>query len=350
MLITISVLVVACLLFLFSLIMALSATASSLSSWVGRIKIGQWDNREKWRDAVASKARKWLNHTPVVPANDKIFHRKSVNVQFWQIGGLLLGLDDKDAERFVSTHPDIYEKGASPVETSFLAYTLKCHHQLGLDQEQKLKSSLCNLVTRGTLQYRDTACDLRYVDTIGLACPFMCSAGMEDAADRQIAEFDRTLYDGVFPPHAFDPVRNLPMGVYDWSRGMGWYILGLISSENNKERVTRLASRMLDFQRSDGSFGCFLFNPSSRKESSGTALAGLLLTTAYEWGDDVRFLQAARKAESALMSMTRRNGAIDYAQGDTKDIGMYSGRFDTMPFVQGIALVLSKKIDALSTK
>ena len=37
------------------------------------------------------------------------------------------------------------------------------------------------------------------------------------------------------------------------------------------------------------------------------------------------------------MKNTRRNGEIDFSQGDTKGIGIYSLTYDIMPFTQGIA-------------
>ena len=182
------------------------------------------------------------------------------------------------------------------------------------------------------------------MDTIGLLCPFLYSCGLDDLADRQIAQYDQALYDGVFPFHAFDTGRNLPMGVCDWGRGTGWYILGLLESDSNRERILRLAERMRELQRADGSFGCFLFNPSSPGESSGTALAGLLFYKAYDLSRDASFLESAERCARALMKMTRRDGALDYAQGDTLGIALYSTRFDILPFAQGMTLSLLKKL------
>lgn len=45
------------------------------------------------------------------------------------------------------------------------------------------------------------------------------------------------------------------------------------------------------------------------------------------------------------MKATRRDGTIDFAQGDTKGIGSYSQIFDRMPFAQGMGLYLSKTLD-----
>ena len=38
------------------------------------------------------------------------------------------------------------------------------------------------------------------------------------------------------------------------------------------------------------------------------------------------------------MECTRMTGAIDWCQGDTKGIGVFSQMYDTMPFAQGMAL------------
>ena len=53
------------------------------------------------------------------------------------------------------------------------------------------------------------------------------------------------------------------------------------------------------------------------------------------------FLQHS-DAES-IDERTRRNGVIDYCQGDTYGIGYYSKLFSVMPFAQGLALKLSKE-------
>ena len=134
------------------------------------------------------------------------------------------------------------------------------------------------------------------------------------------------------------------MGVCDWGRGTGWYILGLLASDHQRDRILRLAGRMLDLQRPDGSFGSFLFNPSSPKESSATVLAGHLFVRAYEMTEDTVFLEAAQRCLRALMTMTRRDGAVDYAQGDTLAISLYSSCLDILPFVQGMTLSLLKKL------
>lgn len=315
----------------------------NLNTWQARIHIGCWDDRAEWREALTAKARKWLRHMPIVPV---LGRNGRETVKQWQIAGLLLGLEEADTHLFLSRHPDLLDGDGEFIEKAFLAYALKTKGLLPEKAGKRLVSTIEELVGKnGTIPYRKDSPDVRYVDTIGLMCPFLYSMGRDLLADRQLAEYDCALYEGIFPFHAFNIEEKLPMGVCDWSRGTGWYILGLLESQSNQDRILSLAQRMLDLQRADGSFGCFLFNPSSPHESSGTALAGLLFSKAYELSLDASFLEAADNCAGALMTMTRRDGALDFAQGDTVGIALYSTRFDILPFAQGITLLLLKQLD-----
>ena len=196
--------------------------------------------------------------------------------------------------------------------------------------------------------YRKTLPHIRFVDTIGLVCPFLHQCDFSDLAIRQIEEYDHCLWEEVFPPHAYDLASHKPLGVFDWARGWGWYVLGLIETADlpgNKKRILNLSNHLLPFQKADGGFSCLVFNPNERFESSGSALFGLLFVHAYRVSGDERYLNAAIKIEKALMKATRRDGTIDFAQGDTKGIGSYSQIFDRMPFAQGMGLYLSKTLD-----
>jgi len=69
--------------------------------------------------------------------------------------------------------------------------------------------------------------------------------------------------------------------------------------------------------------------PASPASSISPAGSGSLATSASA---------GAERALAYLMRVTRRSGEIDFSQGDTKDIGVYSARFDILPFTQGFAL------------
>ncbi len=326
----------------------------AISLWISRIGIGRWEDRNEWKESVMNRTRKWLRHTPVAPSTDnRRFilldilrgEYRSVSVQSWQVAGLLMGLGDEDSADYVKKHKKVF-RNTPEVDEALLAYALKKNGALDRSSEERMLSLFGRYKDSGTIPYLSAFPNIRFVDTIGLACPFLYAIGLDSLAERQVEEYDRVLLDGVFPPHAFNLENGLPLGVFDWSRGMGWYILGLVESGRNEDRILKLAERMTGLQREDGSFGCFLFDLDSSKESSGTALAGILFVRAYRICGDKRFLDAARKAEGALMGMTRRNGVVDNAQGDTRGIGWYSSRFDRMPFAQGMTCYLSSLLEA----
>ncbi len=330
--------------------------AAAVSTWQARIGIGRWESRESWQAAIRKRAGKWLERTPAVPRTDNTRYilpdilrgaYKSSAIQDWQTAGLLMGLGKEEAESYAEKHPDAF-KEVTETDTALLAYALKEKGALTPSQEDSIRTRFLPYADAGTIPYRTRRPDVRFVDTVGLVCPFLYATGLEELADRQIGEFDKVLLDGVFPPHAYRTDTSLPLGVYDWSRGTGWYILGLTESGRNEARILKLAEKMLELQRQDGSFGCFLFDSASPSESSGTALAGLLFIQAYRISSDKRYLQAAKGAEKALMRMTRRDGTLDCAQGDTLGIGSYSRRFDRMPFAQGMALRLSRSLDGIA--
>ncbi len=323
-----------------------------LYEWQSRIGIGRWTDVRKWRHSIEKTARKWLKRTPIVPLRDYrsyllprniLTRTKSTTIQAWQVGGLLLGLDESDAFDFMKRHPKLFSSAKIEVEFAFIAYALKTKGLLITEDERIVLNRFQEFFSAGTVPYREVS-NRRFVDTIGLLCPFLSVSGHHSDAIRQIGEYENALYNGVFPFHAFDFESSLPLGACDWGRGVGWYIWGIIETEGNEERILRLADQMIKLQKPQGGFGCFLFDPEARVESSGTVMAGLLFLKAFQLSSNSIYLDAARKVEIALMKMTRRNGVVDYAQGDTQGIMGYSRRFDRMPFVQGMTLLLSKRL------
>lgn len=331
----------------------------NLHEWFLRIHIGRWQNRKIWQQVVERKAKEWLRHAPTVrqTAQNRLVlwdiirgkYRNST-IQTWQDAGLLLGLGQVGAVEYMRFHPNVPNARDVMPEDMLLAYVLKKNGCLNPQAEAKILEHFQNVKEQGTIYYRPWAENIRFVDTLGMVLPFLHACGWDDLAKRQLQEYDKALLNGVFPAHAYNVETELPMGVFDWGRGIGWYILALIETADMKgqnARIIQLAKVLLPHQKVGGGFGCFVFNPQSRMESSATVLIGLLFLCAYEQSKDATFLDAARQTEKALMKATRRNGAVDYCQGDTYGIGYYSRIFSVMPFVQGLALKLSKQLDTL---
>lgn len=339
-----------------------------LSEWQSRIHIGRWNDRLEWQKAIETKACKWLTNPPTVKLTDNnhwilydILRGRYWNrtVQSWQMAGLLLAFGKKEAIRYVSQKIDTttgdWKISPTYIDEALLAYVLKKNDVLPPKAEETVHSLIMNLKgVQDTIPYRSDIPNVRFIDTIGMVVPFLFYCGKSTLATKQLEEYDKAkLSNSSIPSHAFDIVHNVPLGIYDWGRGIGWYILGLVESNVDgllDSRIILLADELLSFQKAEGGFGAMFFNKTTVSESSGTALIGLLMVNAYKISSDSRFLDAAFLAEKQLMKSTRRTGAIDFCQGDTKGIGYYSTTFSIMPFTQGIALKMSKELNAYADR
>ena len=73
-------------------------------------------------------------------------------------------------------------------------------------------------------------------------------------------------------------------------------------------------------------------------------MIGWFFARAYEASGNEAYEVCAKSAKKYLISVTRRDGKVDFAQGDTMGIGNYSRRFEPLPTAQGFALRLYKEI------
>ncbi|WP_029906700.1 glycoside hydrolase family 88 protein [Prevotella sp. 10(H)] len=336
--------------------------------WQARIHIGRWNDRLEWQKAIEAKAHKWLRRSPTVKLTDNNYwvlydvlrgRYRNRTIQSWQAAGLLIAFGKEEsaqyANRVIDDDTNDWKVEPAHIDEVLLAYVLKKNGVLSQKAEASILSLLLNLKGKQTtIPYRSTIPNVRFVDTIGMAVPFLFHCGESELAMKQIVEYDKAKLSGTsIPSHAYDIIHNVPLGIYDWARGIGWYILGLVESNTKgllNNRIISLAEELLPYQKAEGGFGAMFFNKEAVSESSGTALIGLLMINAYRISSDSRFLDAAFRAEKQLMASTRRTGAIDLCQGDTKGIGYYSTTFSVMPFAQGIALKLSKELNAYANR
>jgi unsaturated rhamnogalacturonyl hydrolase len=111
-----------------------------------------------------------------------------------------------------------------------------------------------------------------------------------------------------------------------------------------EEKIQRFVDSVLKFQNADGSWGWLIFDESSRKDSSTTAVLGWVLSALPHVLQNKKTNEALQKAKQYLQSVTLRNGAIDFSQGDTKAIGIHAQTFELLPFTQGFALRMQAHI------
>lgn len=319
-----------------------------------RIHIGRWQDRRQWQNAVEHVCKRWVVSTPRVSVHDekrlvlwdKIRGKHTRGeIQLWQKAALLLALDE-DAAKEYQKHNGSFIKGELVPEHLFMAFVLAQKNALAAEDAQRIRQYIeCYQQQDKTLPYRQNVPSVRFVDTLGFVCPYLYYIGQNAYADKHINEFKDVLFDDTFPPHAYDTDTVSPMGIYDWCRGIGWYILGLIFSNSNKDKIINLANKLLNYQRPEGGYSAQVFNPHSPFESSGTSVIGLLMVKAYELSRDKKYLDVAFRIEHSLMKHTKRMGVVDMGQGDTKGIGCYSIFYGELPFAQGMTLCFTKRLN-----
>lgn len=358
-----------------------------IGTWVSRIQIGKYGDIFSWNNTITKRGVKWLSKTPKIKITDntrlvviemlKGNYSKS-SIQHWQEGSLLLGLSEylkngqssetkKAILKFLDGKFDSKGQWINKpeyVDVAILAYAVMKLDFIETDKYKKAFDYIWQLIKDhvgedGTVMYRKSMKNYRYVDTIGFICPFLITYGVKygieeciELAVKQIKEYEKYGMHNEFylPSHAYDIENKMPLGLYGWGRGLGWLAIGLIDAwnelpENHKYKleldksIKKFAHTIMNFQRSNGSWNWTVTRNESRHDSSTTAALSWFLLNAAKIDDiSQRCLDSSKKALHYLMMVTRRSGAVDFSQGDTKDIGVYSSMFTILPFTQGFSM------------
>ena len=345
--------------------------------WQSRIKIGRYTNQKEWEKKILEKSLSWLNVMPKTKVKDEnklivldILKNKYTNktLQSWQEASLLLGLNEAyqknenpkikyEILKFVNSKIDkqgnwIVEP--KEVDTALLAFAISEIPFLSREIKPALDSIYQLILSKigedGTIMYRNTTHNYRYVDTIGFICPFLTKYGIEfqkeeaiHLAVSQIKNFEKYgMLENKISCHAYEVNTKNPLGIFGWGRGLAWFIIGTLETfkilpEKHLEKkylqnlLQLIAETLIKFQRKDGSFAWNLLDEHSRSDSSATAV--------FAWFfKEMNLKNEAQKSLQYLQSVTQRSGAIDFSQGDTKTMGVYSQKFEILPFTQGFVL------------
>ena len=373
--------------FLVSFIIVIIDVFPQFNTWQSRIKIGRFASPEIWQSKVLGISKKWLQDKPVVPLTDNTRliiidmlkgNYKRIAIQSWQEAALVLGLaeyskkeDDEKIRKqivdFVNGKTDSF--GAwkvKPTESdqAILAYAFintdfidPLKFKPAFDETYQMILSLQG--PDGTIAYKNHVKQFRFVDTIGFICPFLVQYGLKfnkpeaiDLAIKQITEFEKygMMQQEKIPCHTYNVETKIPTGLFGWGRGFGWFLIGLADSylalpseHPQKIRLENLmrqvAKSVLKFQLQDGSFTWLIFDINSRKDSSTVATVAYFFSVTAEIPElRAECIAGKEKCLHYLQTITRRNGAIDFSQGDTKGVGVYSQNFNVLPFTQGFVL------------
>jgi len=355
--------------------------------WLSRIHIGRYQDKQLWNKSITTIGTRWLNHTPKIKVTDNTRfvaidmlrgnYTKSA-IQHWQEAALVMGLaeylkrnDDlqvrQEMTKFLNSKFDSqgqWVEQPKQVDAAILAYAVMKLDGVDTDRYKAAFDAVWEMIQDhigqdGTVAYRKFMQNYRYVDTIGFICPFLVAYGVRygkqecvDLAVRQIQAYEENgmLDPHYIPSHAYQVENKVPLGLYGWGRGLGWFAIGLIDAWTElpeghpyksvlEESVKRFARAASSFQQSSGNWSWTVTRRECRPDSSTTATLGWFMLQASQIEEISELCKdSADKAVRYLMQATRRNGAVDFSQGDTKDIGVYSMLFNVLPFTQGFCI------------
>ena len=358
-----------------------------LNTWQSRIKIGQFTSFEDWKNKVRNTSAIWLNKTPTIKVTDNTRviiidivrgNYKRNAIQSWQQGALLLGLSNyvkqtndvktkNQITAFMNSKLDDkgnWKRELKEVDEVLLTYAVLKTPDFDIQKNKPAIEATYDLIKKligkdGTIAYRSNYTNYRLVDTIGFISPFLVRYGLQfdnneavQLGINQIREFNKyAMLDANFIPcHSYDINLKSPIGLFGWGRGLGWYSIGLIDAwlelpDNHPDKneltqmVIKLAKAAIQYQKENGSWSWIIMSHEKQNDSSTTAILSWFLSNAASISEIKNECNTAKeKALQYLKQVTRRNGAIDFSQGDTKSIGVYSQHFDILPFTQGFCL------------
>lgn len=353
-----------------------------------RRDIGLINTNDEWYKLIRDICCAWIIHMPKVQVSDNMNFiliekiRKQYykdELQAWQKGGLFIGLahylikytEDIKVNYVISnalesTFDSKYMWKVTPehIDYALLAYSIMKLPQYSNNYYEAM-NQIANVIKNsvgddGTTFYRKHISKYRLVDTIGMICPFLIRFGQlynrPDLVELAIIQIEKYVENGLhplsnIPVHGYHVDSKMPIGIYGWGRGVGWYALGLIDSYEELERshykkeylknnIIKLSESLVKYQRDDGGWGHSIFIENNIYDSSATAMIIYFLKNSLSFniinGKD--YEEAIKKGTERLKLSTRLDGVVDFSQGDTKGVGLYSNVFRELPFTQGMVL------------
>ena len=196
-----------------------------------------------------------------------------------------------------------------------------------------------------------------YVDSIGLACPFLYEYGnfhkkneYMELAIKQIANFLAYGMDTAtgLPYHGYDIKTGTKYGIIGWGRAIGWLLRGMtgcMTTDYGKDRLYEayvlLTDSVIEWQRKDGSFTWQLQTLEGPVDTSATGM----ICAALSGGIKMKLL-CGESYENALELGMRailksiKNGRVYDCSGECEGFAQYPQRYGAYPWSLAPALML----------
>lgn len=199
--------------------------------------------------------------------------------------------------------------------------------------------------------------DFVFVDTIGLACPFLYRYGTVfdrpetmEAAVKQIVNFLAYGMDAGtgLPYHGYSVAADCKYGIVGWGRAVGWLLRGMSGCMTTRygadrlwEPYAKLAETTAVYQRKDGSFPWQLQAAEGPADTSATGMICAAIRQGIALGilEEATYGQVVQAGRNALEKW-ERDGRIYQCSGECEGFGQYPQRYDAYPWSLGPALML----------
>ena len=193
-------------------------------------------------------------------------------------------------------------------------------------------SHLHNICDDGMCEFAKGALKANALHFVGM--------GEDDELQRIIGTGAKTVK--IIKPHANEDViyEKMERAVAAGAIAVGMDIDHAISHRGEYDNVFGLAmepkttKQLEKYINESGAVNRMMLNP-SLPDSSASAMAAYCLSYMYRLTGKEEYRETAEKIFSFLKTATRRNGVIDYSQGDTMGVGYYASRFSVVPAAQG---------------
>lgn len=369
-------------------------TWEDLFTWLSRIKIGQLPENE-WREKTQKILLKWIvKGAPEVRINDnrKVNFIKKINeygkitsVTYWQDAALLKAADGikKDvgtevkglASRYISRDDGEWKTLPKRMDSAMFCYELLSSKYIDSETINPAMGNTAYMLKLsaekyGSIPYNEAFPKYRLVDTIGMACPFLIKYAVTYGEDEyislamdQIREYRKNGIEEKtkLPFHGFGEDSLEPLGICGWGRGCAWWAIGLTDSlramlesdghNREKAELLKLSVEFFDAMKKyiheDGTVDRIVLS-FSIQDSSACAMLSYCYAYMAKLLKNEEYKAISEKMREKLKSVTRRNGTVDFSQGDTHGIGFYSEKLCIVPAAQGFTIAADNLLNELN--
>lgn len=336
---------------------------------------GMWDAKLKLKNFI----KKIMFRQKIAPEDTIFWPTGLLAYALWHNRNAATAAMQSNIDLALTGYFDRWEKRKTPIfylddllaGETFLAiyeqYILSQSNIINTQNEAKYKAAIDKLAEyainyeadeTGSFPYRAAqGTGHIYVDSIGLACPFLYEYGnfykkneYMELALKQIANFFAYGIDTAtgLPYHGYDIATGTKHGIIGWGRAVGWLLRGMtgcMTTDYGKERLQEVYSLLTDsvieWQRKDGSFSWQLQALDGPTDTSATGM----ICAALNEGIKMKLLQG-ESYEHALELGRRailksiKNGRVYDCSGECEGFAQYPQRYGAYPWSLAPALML----------